>query len=137
MHLFYHIDHGQWQMLDESEKREAKTGFTELIQEIRTTPDTQLLTFTIATPKADLGFMLLTPDLQIANTFEKRLTLSLGVDVLTPVYSYLSQTERSEYTTSSEQYAEETLKQEEGLSEGTPEFSSKLKEFRRSMEHDA
>ena len=71
MHLFYHIDHGQWQMLDESEKREAKTGFTELIQEIRTTPDTQLLTFTIATPKADLGFMLLTPDLQIANTFEK------------------------------------------------------------------
>ena len=65
MHLFYHIDHGQWQMLDESEKREAKTGFTELVQEIRTTSDTQLLTFTVATPKADLGFMLLTPDLSL------------------------------------------------------------------------
>ena len=135
MHLFYHIDHGQWQMLDESEKREAKTGFTELVQEIRTTSDTQLLTFTVATPKADLGFMLLTPDLQLANTFEKRLTLSLGVEVLTPAYSYLSQTERSEYTTSGEQYAEETLKQEEGLSEDSPEYASKLKDFEERMEH--
>ncbi len=135
MHLFYHIDHGQWQMLDESEKREAKTGFTELVQEIRTTSDTQLLTFTVATPKADLGFMLLTPDLQLANTFEKRLTLSLGVEVLTPAYSYLSQTERSEYTTSGEQYAEETLKQEEGLSEDSPEYASKLNDFEERMEH--
>ena len=58
MHLFYHVDHGQWQMLDDNEQREAKTRFTELIQEIRTTPDTQLLTFAVATPKADLGFML-------------------------------------------------------------------------------
>ena len=135
MHLFYHIDHGQWQMLNESEKREAKTGFTELVQEIRTTSDTQLLTFTVATPKADLGFMLLTPDLQLANTFEKRLTLSLGVEVLTPAYSYLSQTERSEYTTSGEQYAEETLKQEEGLSEDSPEYASKLNDFEERMEH--
>lgn len=135
MHLFYQIDHGQWQMLDESEKREAKTGFTKLVQEIRTTPDTQLLTFTVATPKADLGFMLLTPDLQAANTFEKRLTLSLGIDVLAPAYSYLSQTERSEYTTTREQYAEETLKAEENLEEESEEFKSKLVEFDERMEH--
>ena len=135
MHLFYHIDHGQWQMLDDGEKREAKTAFTELVPEIRTTPDTQLLTFTVATPKADLGFMLLTPDLQVANAFEKRLSLSLGVDVLSPTYSYLSQTERSEYTTTSEQYAEETLKAEEGLEEGSEDFETKLREFDERMEH--
>ena len=135
MHLFYHIDHGQWQILDDNEKREAKTAFTELVQEIRTTPDTQLLTFTVATPKADLGFMLLTPDLQVANTFEKRLTLSLGIDVLAPVYSYLSQTERSEYTSTREQYAEETLKAEEGLEEGSAEFETKLTEFDERMSH--
>ncbi|MFP6858404.1 MAG: hydrogen peroxide-dependent heme synthase [Roseibacillus sp.] len=135
MHLFYHVDHGQWQMLDDTERREAKTRFTELVQEIRTTPDTQLLTFAVATPKADLGFMLLTPDLQIANAFEKRLTLSLGADVLTPSYSYLSQTERSEYTTTSEQYAGETLKGEQGLKEGSAEFDAALKEFDDRMEH--
>jgi chlorite dismutase len=135
MHLFYHVDHGQWQMLDDTERREAKTRFTELVQEIRTTPDTQLLTFAVATPKADLGFMLLTPDLQTANAFEKRLTLSLGADVLTPSYSYLSQTERSEYTTTSEQYAGETLKEEQGLKEGSAEFDAALKEFDDRMEH--
>jgi chlorite dismutase len=135
MHLFYHVDHGQWQMLDDTERREAKTRFTELVQEIRTTPDTQLLTFAVATPKADLGFMLLTPDLQIANAFEKRLTLSLGADVLTPSYSYLSQTERSEYTTTSEQYARETLKGEQGLKEESAEFDAALKEFDERMEH--
>ena len=79
--------------------------------------------------------MLLTPDLQVANTFEKRLTLSLGIDVLTPVYSYLSQTERSEYTTTKEQYAEETLKSEEGLEEGSAEFETKLAEFDERMSH--
>ena len=49
--------------------------------------------------------MLITPDLQEANRIEKRLTLSLGADVLTPVYSYLSLTEESEYTTSEDDYA--------------------------------
>jgi chlorite dismutase len=135
MHLFYHIDHAQWQMLDESGQREAKTRFTELVQEIRTTTDTQLLTFAVATPKADLGFMLLTPDLQIANAFEKRLTLSLGADVLSPGFSYLSQTEKSEYTTTSEQYGEETLSGEDGLERGSKEFEAKLKEFDERMEH--
>ena len=135
MHLFYQIDHAQWSICSDEEKRAAKTRLTELVQEIRSTADTHLLTFAVATPKADIGFMLLTPDLQIANAFEKQLTLSLGPDILTPAYSYLSQTERSEYTTSSEEYAAETLKAEKGLTEGTPEFAAALAEFDTRMEH--
>ena len=135
MHLFYHIDHGQWALLSNEERLEAKIQLTELIQEIRTTPDTQLLAFSIATPKADLGFMLLTPDLQTANTFEKRLTLALGPDVLSPAFAYLSQTERSEYTTTSAQYAAETLVAEKGLKEGSEEFNPALGEFDTRMEH--
>jgi chlorite dismutase len=135
MHLFYHIDHGQWSMLADDERREAKIHLTELVGEIRSTPDTHLLTFAIATPKADLGFMLLTPDLQDANRFEKQLTLSLGPDILTPIYSYLSQTESSEYTTTREQYAEETLVAEKQLTPGTPEFDAALKEFDDRMAH--
>ncbi|MEM1084657.1 MAG: hydrogen peroxide-dependent heme synthase [Verrucomicrobiota bacterium] len=133
MHLFYQVDHAQWETFDDEEKRSAKTRLTKLVQEIRSTPDTHLLTFAVATPKADLGFMLLTPDLQVANAFEKQLTLSLGPDVLSPVYSYLSQTESSEYTTTSEQYAEDTLKGEKGLSEDSPEFAEAMKEFEERM----
>ena len=135
MHLFYHVDHAQWALYGDDEKRQAKTRLTELVQEIRATPDTHLLIFSVATPKADLGFMLLTPDLQVANTYEKQLSLSLGPEILSPSYSYLSQTEGSEYTTTREQYAAETLIAEKGLAEGTPEFETALKEFDDRMAH--
>ncbi len=133
MHLFYHVDHAQWSLYSDDEQRQAKTRLTELVQEIRANPDTHLLIFSIATPKADLGFMLLTPDLQIANTYEKQLSLSLGQEILSPVYSYLSQTEGSEYTTTREQYAAETLVAEQALTQGTPEYETALKEFDERM----
>jgi chlorite dismutase len=135
MHLFYQIDHAQWSLFSDEEQRQAKTRLTELVQEIRATADTHLLIFAIATPKADLGFMLLTPDLQIANAFEKQLTLSLGPEILTPVYSYLSQTEGSEYTPTREQHAAEVLIAEKGLTECTPEFEAALAEFDTRMAH--
>ncbi|RYD40815.1 MAG: heme peroxidase, partial [Verrucomicrobiaceae bacterium] len=135
MHLFYQVDHAQWSLYSDEEKRQAKTHLTGLVQEIRATPDTHLLIFSVATPKADLGFMLLTPDLQVANIYEKQLTLSLGAGTLTPVYSYLSQTESSEYTTTSEQYAAETLVGEKGMTEGSPEFTAAMKEFDERMAH--
>lgn len=135
MHLFYHVDHAQWSLYDDEEKRKAKVRLTELVQEIRATPDTHLLVFSVATPKADLGFMLLTPDLQIANAYEKQLSLSLGPEILNPAYSYLSQTEGSEYTTTREQYAAETLVGEKGLTEGSAEFETAMKEFDERMAH--
>ncbi len=135
MHLFYHVDHAQWALFSDEEQRQAKTRLTELVQEIRSTPDTHLLIFSIATPKADLGFMLLTPDLQVANAYEKQLSLSLGPEILSPAYSYLSQTEGSEYTTTQEQYIAETLVGEKGLAPGTPEFEAGVKEFDDRMAH--
>lgn len=135
MHLFYQIDHSQWNCLSHEEQRAAKTNLTELVQEIRSTKDSHLLTFSIATPKADIGFMLLTPDLQVANQFEKRLSLSLGPDILNPCFSYLSQTESSEYTTTTEQYITETLLGEKNMQRDTAEFDAALKEFEQRMEH--
>ena len=135
LHLFYQIDHTQWSCYSDDEKRQAKVNLTELVGEIRTTPDTQLLLLAIASPKADLGFILLTPDLQTANAFEKQLTLSLGPDILNPVYSYLSCTERSEYTPTREDHAAEVLIAEKGLVEGSPEFEAALKEFDARIAH--
>ena len=100
LHLFYKVEHGNWQLLEPEERIAAKTRLSQLVQEIRATENCQLLTFAMVTPKADIGFMLLAADLHAANAFEKRLTLALGADVLTPTFTYLSMTERSEYTTS-------------------------------------
>lgn len=133
MHLFYHIDHSQWSILSKEDQREAKTRLTALVHEIRSTANTHLLTFAVATPKADIGFMLLTPDLQVANGFEKRLTLALGAGILSPCYSYLSQTEGSEYTTTATQYAQETLIAEKGLIEDSTEFQQAMEDFNQRM----
>src|SRR5213076_905168 len=104
LHLFYRIEYGQWQLLSREEQNAAKTSLASLVQEIRAMDSTQLLTLSVMTPKADVGFMLITPDLQIANKIDKQLSLSLGPDVLSPVYSYLSLTEESEYITTDEEY---------------------------------
>jgi chlorite dismutase len=109
-----------------------KTQLTSLIQKIRGEPQTQLLVFSMVSPKADIGFMLLTPDLHEANRMEKQLALALGTDVLTPVYSYLSMTELSEYTTGDDEYAR-TLEAEEKLAPGSAEFVEKMAAFSARM----
>ncbi len=133
LHLFYHIEQSQWALHTDEEKLEAKTRLAELVQEIRSTPSTQLLTFSMVSPKSDLGFMLLTDDLHQANDFEKRLSRALGPDILSPVYSYLSMTELSEYTTTEEQYAGDLVR-DEGFAPGSAELEAKLEEFRKRME---
>ncbi len=132
LHLFFRIEYGQWQLLNAAEQRTAKIALSTLVQETRALESTQLLTLSQVTPKADLGFMLVTPDLQVANRIEKQLTLSLGADVLMPVYSYLSLTEESEYTTTEEQYAK-TLETEQKLKRGGSEFDAAMQEFRERM----
>ena len=134
LHLFYRIDYAQWQLLSPEEQRSAKTSLSKVVQEIRASEDTQLLTLSIVTPKADLGFILVTPDLHQANFFEKRLSLSLGPAVLEPAYSYLSLTEESEYVTTPEQYSA-TLEREQKLKQGTPEFDEAMKAFAERMKH--
>ncbi|MEM9017404.1 MAG: chlorite dismutase family protein, partial [Verrucomicrobiota bacterium] len=132
LHLFYQVDLSQWALYSDEEKLEAKTSLTGLVQEIRSADSTQLLTFSMVTPKADLGFMLLSDDLHKANAFEKRLTRALGPDILSPTYSYLSMTELSEYTMTEDQYKEQL--REEGISDESEEFSEKVAEYNRRIE---
>ena len=133
IHLFYQIDHTQWSLLSEEEQLTAKTDLSILIQEIRSAPKTQLLSFSIVTPKADIGFMLLTDDLHLANTFEKQLTLALGPDILTPSFSYLSMTETGDYMTTEEEYSDNTLKSDRKLTEGSEDYETALNDFKSHM----
>src|SRR5437588_10543514 len=93
LHLFYHVEYGQWQLLNREEQNAAKTNLAALVQEIRALDSTQLLTMSVVTPKADLGFMLITPDLQTDNKIEKQLSISLVADVMSHCYSYLTHAE--------------------------------------------
>lgn len=134
LHLFYRVEQGQWQSLSREEQNSAKTNLASAVQEIRAIESTQLLTLSMVTPKADLGFMLITPDLQKANKIEKELSFALGPDVLTPVYSYLSLTEESEYITTDEEYAE-ILAKEQNIGPDSPKFAEAMNSFRERMKH--
>src|SRR2546430_9461978 len=135
LHLFYHVEHGQWQLLNRDEQNAAKTSLSKIVQDVRAADSTQLLTLSVVTPKADLGFMLITPDLQNANKIEKQLSVSLGADVLTPVYSYLSLTEESEYITTEAEYTEtldsDTKRDPAKLEQALTAFRERIKHYRQ------
>ena len=132
LHLFFRVDYAAWDLLEGSHRIAAKTALASLVQEIRATPVTQLLTFSIVSPKADLGFMLLTSDLHIADAYAKQLALALGPGILMPEFSWFSMTERSEYTTSESEYAQQ-LEREESIAADSPEAKEKLEAFRTRM----
>ena len=132
LHLFFRVDYAAWDLLEGSHRIAAKTALASLVQEIRATPATQLLTFSIVSPKADLGFMLLTSDLHIADAYAKQLALALGPGILMPEFSWFSMTERSEYTMSESEYAQQ-LEREENVSPESPAAKEKMEAFRTRM----
>lgn len=132
LHLFYSIAHGAWRENGAQRRRESLTRLSELVAEVRSRPNTQLLMFSMVSPKADIGFMLLADDLQYANAVEKQLGVALGPDVLEPVFSYYSLTELSEYTTTAEEHAR-TLESEQGLVPGSAAFNEAMEAFRARM----
>lgn len=132
-HLFYTLDHGFWAALTPEEKRERTDRLTATLASIRAHPKTQLLHFSMVSPKADLGFMLLTPDLQDANRFEKELNLALGPDMLNPSYSYLSMTEWTEYSEKEEEAAER-IARTENLEVGSEAHLKRVAEWKGHMD---
>jgi hydrogen peroxide-dependent heme synthase len=132
LHLFFRVDYSAWDLLESSQRIAAKTALASLVQEIRATPATQLLTFSIVSPKADLGFMLLTSDLHIADAYAKQLALALGPGILLPEFSWFSMTERSEYTMSESEYARQ-LEREENVAPESPAAQEKMEAFRTRM----
>jgi peroxiredoxin len=132
-HLFYSLDHGFWAALTPEEKRERTDRLAATLASIRAHPKTQLLHFSMVSPKADLGFMLLTPDLHDANRFEKELNLALGPDMLNPSYSYLSMTEWTEYSEKEEE-ASERIARTENLEVGSEAHLKRVAEWKGHMD---
>jgi peroxiredoxin len=130
IHAFYQTGPGG---ISREAARELGQELTELAEEANLRENTQLLLFSMVSPKADLGFMLLTRDLHVADEISKQLTARIGSAGCFRVASYLSMTERSEYTTSGEEYAQE-LKAKEQLEPGTKEFEEKMEAFRARIE---
>ena len=92
LHLFYRIDR---------ERAEAEPGGAKRVLDAVASLEAdehQALCFAVLGHKADLGVMALGPDLARLQAFEQELAAA----PLAPAWSYVSLTERSEYTTDEE-----------------------------------
>jgi peroxiredoxin len=133
LHLFYRVDLTTWHAQSSEAQAVALDHLEALVALARQQPETQVITCAMFA-RADIGFMILSPDLHALNALEKKLTASLGPDVLVPEFTYLSMTEKSEYTQKDEDYATE-LEKTEGIARGTAESEAKLITFRERIRH--
>jgi hydrogen peroxide-dependent heme synthase len=133
LHLFYRVDLAKWRART-AEERETSLNYLEtIVQLARQEAQTQVVTLSMFA-RADIGFMILMPDLHNLNALEKDITASLGPDVLVPEFTYLSMTEKSEYTQKDEDYARD-LEKTEGIAVGSAESEAKLIAFRERIQH--
>lgn len=122
LHLFYEVDHAA---------AAADPGLAarvlEAIRELEA-DDHQAFTFAVLGHKADLGVMVLGPDLARLQRFQQ----ALRAPALRPTYSYVSLTELSEYT-STEDDERARLRSEEGVD--GDELETRLGVWRDRMAH--
>jgi len=128
LHLFFHV---RRELLEDAEA--AVKDFTARLQAFDARDDHQVHAFSVLGQKADFGLLVLAPDLAVLD----ELTVELGASplggALLPAASYLSITERSEYTATSADEAAR-LVQEDGLVAGTPEHAEALEAFSQRMD---
>ena len=133
LHLFYRIDHAAWNARPAPERTAALERLEQLVAKARQAPQTQVVTLAMFA-RADLGFMILTPDLHFLQQLEKQISAALGPGILQPEFAYLSMTEGSEYTPTDESYALE-IEKNEGIARGSAESEAKLAAFRERIRH--
>ncbi|MGH8931819.1 MAG: chlorite dismutase family protein [Egibacteraceae bacterium] len=127
LHLFFHL---RRELVEDP--AHAAEDFCKRIASFEAVPPYQALTFSVLGQKADLGMMLLGPDLGVLDTLSIELSRSpLGAGLL-PSASYVSLTELSEYTATREDEARR-LVAEEGLASGSAEHATALAAFDERM----
>ncbi|MGD9896863.1 MAG: chlorite dismutase family protein [Candidatus Methylacidiphilaceae bacterium] len=127
LHLFYRFEPHSLLGAETSAKALLE-GVEALLEEAREAKRSQVATLSLI-GRADLGFLFLSSDLYRLHGWEKRLGALLGRYGWTKLFSFFSMTERSDYTMSEEERADQ-LASQEGLVPGSPEFEEKMNAFR-------
>lgn len=132
-HLFYRVNRSLWETTDRDRQNESRERFTRLCQEFRRVENCQLFGYAVWGLKADLGLMLVDPELHHLNQFQNEIISAFPGGVLEPSYSFNSMSEISEYIRQEQDY-DRTLREKEGLEPESPEYQEKMKSFRDQMQ---
>jgi len=129
MHLFYRIDRMRWRSLTAADRCAAAGEFAKWLAARATEEGLQFIAFAGVT-KADVGFMAVHADLwRIQQISQEIAATTLGA-CLTPVYSFLSLTEASEYITNELDWAK-LLIEEQKMDPASPEFAARFVALRK------
>ncbi len=129
MHLFYRVNRTNWSKLSRDESSMVCEKLTKLCALHSAVSHPQLRSYGNVGGKADLVFFLLASELQIITRMHRDLENCFPPGTLERVFSYVSITELSEYTTSDEDNQQMLIK-EENLSPDSEEFKKRIAEIR-------
>lgn len=129
LHLLYRIDRARWRALADGARAAATDEIRAWTAARLTEPDLQLIPVAGVT-KFDLGFVAIHPDLwRIQRLTQEVPATALGA-CLTPVYSFLSMSESSEYITDELDWVRSLIK-EQKLDPAAPEFAARFAALRQ------
>ncbi|MFQ5666569.1 MAG: chlorite dismutase family protein [Candidatus Binatia bacterium] len=129
IHLFYRIDRVRWRQLTAAERQAAIEEFGGWLGAGAAEEGLQLIPFAGVT-KCDVGFMAVHPDLWRVQQLSQEVAATVFGSCLTPMYSFLSLTEASEYITNELDWAR-LLIEEEKLDPAAPEFAARIAALRK------
>ncbi len=129
MHLFYRIDRMRWRSLTPADRSVAIDEFGGWLSNRAGEAGLQLIPFAGVT-KADVGFMAVHADLWRVQQISQEIPATAFGACLTPVYSFLSMTESSEYITNELDWAR-LLIEEQKIDPAAPEFATRFVALRK------
>jgi peroxiredoxin len=129
VHLFYRIERKRWRRFDAAERTAAIGEFVGWLNDCAAEEGMQLVPFAGVT-KSDVGVMAVHPDLGRVQQLTQEISGTTFGGCLTPVYSFLSLTEASEYITNERDWAE-LLIAEQKLDPSAPEFATRFAALRK------
>src|SRR5205823_5455918 len=112
MHLLYRVDRVRWTELGAAESAKARGKLEALCAANASPSHPRLVTYANVGGKADLVFMLQAAELGQVAQMHRDLEACFAPGMLSPVFSYLSVTELSEYMSSEEDNRQMLIQQE-------------------------
>ena len=131
LHQFYRIDRTRWRALTVQARDAAIEELTARLRHLGGEEGMQFIPIA-GIAKADFGYMAVHPELRRMQQLGQQLTATAFGACLTPVYSFLSISEVSEYMSSKADWVRQ-LVEEQHLDPAAPEFAQSLSSFEKRM----
>ena len=131
MHRYFRIDRARWQGLPMDVRRAAIEEFAAQLRHCCKEEGLQFIPLA-GVSKADFGFMAVHPELRRMQRLGQEIAATVLGTCLTPVYSFLSISEVSEYLSSASDWARELIEVQH-LDPASPEFAAGMESSHKRM----